>query len=265
MPDNKRKISNNVTKNTRPYKGKNIKARVGVAAATIGLAVGMGLNGAISGIRDSFKENKTIEEAIQLAAQTNTIYELEQGVLEDVNDAGLKAEANYLTNLINEYTNLKQVEAKGEMSFDQETRLMQVMQEISPELVQNVKQGILRKKIANACGIETFNNVNINVSKYTTPNGQEFNQYQVLANGQELRIDERLKSLIDQAYFNQPNMDASSKEQYAESIEGMVKEYNEFSGNLLDNSRILEYQNGEITFRDRSYSEQIKNVEESER
>ena len=244
------------------YKGTKIKTRVGVAAAALGLAVGVGLGGAISGLKDSFRDKQTIEDAIKLAAKTNTIYELEQGTLDSINDAGLIAQVNYLTSLVNEYTNLKQLSVKGEISVEQEQRLLNIMQQITPELVQNVKQGMLKKKIANACGIEDINNVNINVSRYKNPNGETFNKYQVTANGQELRIDQRIESLIDKAYIDESNIDSSSKKEHAEGIENMIEEYNDFSGILLDKNRVLGYQNGELTLRDKSDVQEINTRED---
>lgn len=259
MPESNRKISNKVpNKRRQQYKGPKITTRVGVAAAALGLAVG----GAITGIKDSFREKQTIEEAIKLAAQTNTIYELEQGTLDSINDAGLIAQVNYLTSLVNEYTDLKQLSVKGEISAEQEQKLLNIMQQITPELVQNVKQGILKKKIANACGIEDINNVNINVSRYKNPNGETFNKYQVTANGQELRIDQRIKSLIDKAYIDESNIDSSNKKEYAEDIENMIEGYIDFSGILLDNNRVFGYQNGELTLRDNSNVQEINTRED---
>ena len=239
------------------YKGTKITTRVGVAAVALGLAVG----GAITGIKDSFRENQTIEEAIRLAAKTNTIYDLGKENLDSVNDAGLIAQVNYLTSLVNEYTDLKQLSVKGEISAEQEQKLLNIMQQITPELVQNVKQETLKREIANSCGVEDANNIDIQVAKYTTPNGESFNKYQVTANGQELRIDQKIKSLIDKAYMEKPLIETETITQQEESIETMITEYNEFSETLLSGKNVLRYNNGELTFSDK----QIRDTDDYDR
>ncbi len=268
MPRHNRRILNNVEKNEKKlYRPSNDKAKVkiGVIAATVSFALGAGTGGIITSIRDSIREKEDIKEAVELAAKTNTVYELGQLTLDNESDVVLNTDLNYLTRLINRYSELKQVEINGELTFEEEEELINIMKQITPELVQNIKQGMLKRKIADACGIENANEINVDLRRYETPDGKQFNDYKILFDGQECRVNLKMEGLIDDAYVKETNIDSSSKQKYDESIEKMITEYNEYSETLLSGKNVFRYNNGEITFTDKSYDEKIKNTDDYDR